>query len=265
MVRTTGSNLVNASPLLLAVLFLAASAAAQELTVQEVLARMVEAQQASRRQAQSYIAERQYKVYKDEEARAKSEITAEISFLPPGDKRFAIKKSSGGMAENVVRKALEHESSMARHPGISSVTPENYDFELTGTSACGDRLCYVLKLIPKRQTKDLIHGYAWVDAERFMVRRAEGRPAKNPSWWVREVTVRVEYDEVNGVWLQTASSATAKIRLAGHYKMDSQHVSLRRAEVSADAAAAPPTPPQKRRATRGATGLATSVTFNNQP
>lgn len=225
---------------MLAVLFLATSAAAQELTAAEIVARMVQAQQRSRQQAQAYVAERQYHVYKSEnnenKDRSNSEITAEISFLPPGEKSFSIKKSSGGMAENVVRKALEHESSMARNPGISSMTPDNYDFQLVGKAAVGNRLCYVLAVTPKRETKDLINGYIWVDAQRFMVRRAEGKPARNPSWWVKDVTVKIEYNDVNGVWLQTASTATAKIRFAGDYTLNSQHVSLQRAEISASAA-----------------------------
>jgi hypothetical protein len=221
---------------MLAVLFLAATsvANAQELTTQEVVIKMVQAQQQSRRQAQAYIAEREYHVFKAENRNNNSEITAEISFLPPGDKSFAIKKSPGGMAENVVRKALEHEATMARNPGAGSISPENYDFELVGKSALGEHLCYVLKLAPKRDSKDLIVGLAYVDAERFMVRRAEGKPARNPSWWVKDVTVRVDYNDVNGMWLQTASNATAKVRFAGEYTLNSRHLGMQRAEVSAE-------------------------------
>ncbi len=211
--------------------------AAQELSAPEIVARMVEAQRQSRERAQAYVAERQYRVSKKEkDAQNKSEITAEISFLPPGEKSFAIKKSTGGMAENVVRKTLEHEATVAKNPGISSVTPDNYDFELVGKTMLGDRLCYVMKLLPKRESKDLIDGHVWVDAERFMVRRAEGKLAKNPSWWVKDVSLRVEYNDVAGVWLQTASSATAKLRLVGDYTLQSQHIRLQRAEVSASAA-----------------------------
>ncbi len=254
-------------------------ASAQELSAPEVIARMVQAQQQSRQQAQAYVAERQYRVSKNEkETQNKSEITAEISFLPPGDKSFAIKKSTGGMAENVVRKTLEHEATVARNPGVSSVTPDNYDFELIGKTMLGDRLCYVLKLLPKRDSKDLIKGHVWVDAERFMVRRAEGKLAKNPSWWVKDVALRVEYNDVAGVWLQTASTATAKIRLAGDYTLHSQHVRLQRAEISASAAtsaspgpisrraaASAPSDTNKRRVLRSEQGLASSVSFGGRP
>jgi hypothetical protein len=247
---------------MLAVLFLAASAGAQELTTPEIIDRMVRAQQLSRQQAHAYVAERQYHVFKSaghsKEPRSNSAITAEISFLPPGEKTFAIKKSPGGMAENVVRKTLEHEATVARNPGISSVTPDNYDFELMGKSALGDRLCYVMKLTPKRESKDLIKGYVWVDAERFMVRRAEGKLSKNPSWWVKDVTVKVDYNDVGGVWVQTASNATAKVRLAGDYTLNSQHVRLQRAEISASNTV-PPRASGKRRMLRGAPGIAVSV------
>lgn len=257
---------------------MAASAAAQDLTTAEIVERMVLAQQQSRQYAQAYVAERQYRVAKKEKVGlSKSEITAEISFLPPGQKSFAIKKSTGGMAENVVRKTLEHEATVARNPGVSSVTPDNYDFELVGKTALGDRLCYVFQVTPKRDSKDLIKGHVWVDAERFMVRRAEGKLAKNPSWWVKDVTIKVEYRDVSGVWLQTASTATAKVRLAGDYTLNSQHIRLTRAQVSASAAAPHASAPAlrrvmqstpgsstKRRIPRGAQGLATAVAFDGR-
>ncbi|MEO6119584.1 MAG: hypothetical protein ABIP12_02755 [Terriglobales bacterium] len=250
---------------MMVIMGVSAMAQAQELTAPEIAERMVRAQQQSREQAQAYVAERKYHVAKkqsDDQGLNKSEITAEISFLPPGQKSFAIKKSTGGMAENVVRKTLEHEATVARNPGISSVTPDNYDFELVGKTMLDDRLCYVLKLHPKRDSKDLIQGTVWVDAQRFMVRRAEGKLAKNPSWWVKDVSVRVEYDDVAGVWIQTASTATAKVRLAGDYTLNSQHVRLQRAEVSAAVAPAPSN--KKRRVLRSDPGLASSVTFGRE-
>lgn len=254
---------------MLAVLFFAASAAAQELTAPEIVERMVQAQHLSREQARAYVAERQYHVYKagdNNEAKTNSEITAEISFLPPGDKTFSIKKSTGGMAENVVRKTLEHEASVARNPGISSVTPDNYDFQLVGKTALGDRLCYVMKITPKRESKDLIKGFIWVDAQRFMVRRAEGKLSKNPSWWVKDVTVKVDYNDVAGLWVQTASNATAKVRFAGDYTLNSQHLSLQRAETSASSAPPPSSSRNaKRRLVRSEQGLASSVGFGARP
>lgn len=252
---------------MLAVLFLASTAAAQghDLTAAEIVARMVDAQNMSRRQAQAYVAERRYNVFKSEEQGKNSEITAEISFLPPGDKRFAIKKSTGGMAENVVRKTLEHEANVARHPEISSVTPDNYDFELVGKTALGNSLCYVMKIAPQRESKDLIKGYIWVDAQRFMVRRAEGKLSKNPSFWVKDVSVKVEYNDVAGLWVQTASNATAKIRFAGDYTLRSQHLSLQRAEVSASATVPHPSSAAKRHILRSEQGLANSVGFGARP
>ncbi|HUQ50268.1 MAG TPA: outer membrane lipoprotein-sorting protein [Terriglobales bacterium] len=203
--------------------------------MQEIVIRLVEAQNQTRKSASAYVAERKYNVFKNESGKGKAEIMAEISFLPPGEKTFAIKQSSGGMPENVVRKALEHEASNARNPNISSITPENYDFELIGQEMLDGNQCFVMKIVPKRESKDLLKGKVWVDANRFMVRRAQGKPAKSPSFWVKDVFITLDYNDVAGVWLQTRSEATAKIRFAGEYILNSQHLQLRRAEVSADA------------------------------
>lgn len=238
------------------------SAQNNTLTTQQIVDRLVEAQIETRKSAPAYVAERQYNVYKNEQGKAKSVVMAEINFLPPGDKTFAIKKSSGGMAENVVRKTLEHEASNARNPGISSITPDNYDFELVGQETLDGNLCYVLNVVPKRETKDLIKGRVWIDANRFMVRRAQGKPARNPSFWVKDVSITLDYNDVSGVWLQTHSEASAKVRFAGEYIFSSQHLQLRRAEVSAAVKpSAASKLSSKHRAERAQQSLASGIVF----
>jgi hypothetical protein len=211
----------------------------KSLSIPELVGRMVAAQAQSRLHGHAYTVQRLYQVVRNENEedskRNKSEITAEITFLPPAEKKFAIQKSSGGVAERVVRKTLEHEVGMTRNPTINGINPENYDFELLGKESISGRDCYLLKLLPKRESKDLLEGRIWVDGQRFLIRRVEGAPARNPSWWVKDVQLAIDYGDVGGIWLQTASRARAHVRFAGDYSMFSQQVSFRRAEVVADA------------------------------
>ena len=56
----------------------------------------------------------------------------------------------------------------------------------------------------------------------FTAPRAE--PAKSLSWWVRDVRMVFLYGDVEGMWLQTASEATATVRILGQHTIVSQDV-----------------------------------------
>ena len=77
------------------------------------------------------------------------------------------------------------------------------------------QLCYVLELLPRRKSKDLLRGTIWVDANTYLPRRVDGEPAKSPSWWLKDVRVALRYGYVGPMWVQTSSEATANVRLHG--------------------------------------------------
>ena len=74
-------------------------------------------------------------------------------------------------------------------------------------------------------------GDVWVDASTYLPRRFEGELAKAPSWWVRDVRVAFIYGKVGGMWLQTASEASANVRILGRSTMVSRDVSYKLNEV----------------------------------
>jgi len=51
--------------------------------------------------------------------------------------------------------------------------------------AVAGRTAYVLNVKPKGKEKYLFQGLIWVDAEDYALVRAEGSPAKNPSFWTK--------------------------------------------------------------------------------
>ncbi len=94
--------------------------------------------------------------------------------------------------------------------------------------------CYVLELLPRRKDKNLLRGDIWVDANTYLLRRTEAEPAKKtPSWWLRDVRIALLYGDVGGMWLQTASEATAKVRILGQYTMVSRDVKYKISELVA--------------------------------
>ncbi|HUX11170.1 MAG TPA: hypothetical protein VMW51_11035, partial [Terriglobia bacterium] len=68
-------------------------------------------------------------------------------------------------------------------------------------------------------------------ANTYLIRRFEGQPARNPSWWVRDVRVALTYGDVGGMWLQTASKSTAKARILGPYTVVSRDVRYQISEL----------------------------------
>jgi hypothetical protein len=211
-----------------------ASQAVQAPDVTIIIDRMIQAHAEEVAQRRAYNLTRNYRIYEGTTQAPKSEITAVVTFLPPQSKSFAIVQSTGGMAERMVRKALEREVELARDPTVSQIVPANYDFEYAGEESVQGKRCFVLLMHPKRNTKDLLNGRLWVDAERYSIRQVEGEPAATPSWWVKNVHLLLTYADVDGMWIQTGTEATAHIRMAGDYKMVSKDVRFDTAETVSD-------------------------------
>lgn len=206
----------------------------QAIDAATIVDRMLQAYADDAAQRRAYNLTRNYRIYEGSAPTVKSEITAVVNFLPPQSKSFSIVQSTGGMAERMVRKALEREVDLAKDPTVSQIVPANYGFEYAGEDFVQGKRCYVLLLHPRRRVKDLLKGRVWIDAERFSIRQVEGEPAAMPSWWVKNVHLLLSYKDVNGMWIQTGTEATAHIRMAGDYKMVSRDVRFDSAETVSD-------------------------------
>ena len=115
---------------------------------------------------------------------------------------------------------------MAAHAKASEFTPDNYSFALLGRGNLAGKQFYVLQLSPKRECTELIRGKAWIDADTFLVTRIEGEPAKNPSWWVKNLHLSINYGRADGLWLPLETRATADLRLLGTHTLSSNSVQV---------------------------------------
>jgi len=229
--------------LLALLVILAAPAWAQSPDLNTIITRMGQAQAGARARHQAYTDTRIYQVMDGKNieaagAKPKYEVLASISFLPPGQKTYAIEKSNSGMAEHVVRKVLDKEVELTKTPELTEISPANYDFTYDGERTWDNARCFLLSMTPKHDSKNLIKGQVWVDESSYLVRHVEGAPLKSPSFWVHDVSMSFTYGEVAGMWLQRESEATAKVRFAGDFVLRSQDVNVQTAETLADAAAA---------------------------
>lgn len=206
--------------------------------VETIIARMAQAQAENRARLRPYSVTRDYKLFGKERHETKSQVIADVSFVPPDFKKYAIQHASGtGLGEKIVRRMLESEAEVAKDYSSTDISPDNYDFHFIGEEDVSGQRCYVLELLPRRKDKYLLRGNIWVDASTHLLRRTEGEPAKTLSWWVRDVHIALLYGDVGGMWLQTASEATANVRILGQYTMVASDKKYKISELVAGAPA----------------------------
>jgi hypothetical protein len=203
-------------------------------TIETIIARMAQARAQNDVRLRPYTVTRDYKLFGKEKDKARSQVIADVIFVPPDLKNYAIQQTNGtGLGERIVRRMLASEVEITRDYVSTDFSPKNYDFRFIREEEASGQRCYVLELLPRRKDKNLLRGNIWVDANTYLLRRTEGEPAKTPSWWVRDVRIALFYGDVGGMWLQTALDASATVLMLGPYRMVSRDVRYRISELAA--------------------------------
>ena len=204
---------------------------AKSMSLNEIVESLERAQQGAR--PVSYQVIREYRLFGAQDSKANSQVIAEVNFRPPARGDYRIQQSSGSdRGLQVVRRLLDHEAERASQDSKArtALNRDNYDFSYVGEAILGGPSCYVVELKPKRKEKELISGQAWVDEHSFMVRQIEGELAKSPSWWIKNVHVKLAFDDRGGTWMQTNMEAVADVRIAGPHTLTSRIVDYRTAD-----------------------------------
>ena len=94
----------------------------------------------------------------------------------------------------------------------SSLVPANYEFQPNGVDR--DGLANVL-LSPRRKEDVLVSGqmFLWPDSGRLV--RLQGRLAKSPSFWVKNVEIVRVYEQIAGTVMPVSLHSKAQVRLLG--------------------------------------------------
>ena len=195
-------------------------------TVEAIVERMGQARVENRARFRPYVVTRSYKLFGKEENKIKSLVVADIAFVPPNLKNYVIEESSGaGLGERAVRRILQSEAEAAKDYDATDYSPANYKFRyLRDEQNVSGQRSHVLEMLPKREEKNLLRGKIWVDSNTYRIQRFEGEPAKSSSWWVRDVRMVLLYSDVDGMWLQTGTEATARVRVLGPHRLISSDV-----------------------------------------
>lgn len=195
--------------------------------VNTIVSRMLAAQQRNRKQVKPLTVKRDYQLL-DKEQTQKAQLIAHITYVAPDQKQYQIESSHGGLGEKILKDVLVKEVQPPKDPERKEFSQKNYDIQFLRTEPLDGHNCYVLGLTPKRDDKELISGKVWVDQQSYNIRRLEGTPAKNPSWWIRDLHVLMDFADVNGMWLRTFTYAVANVRFKGRYEMVARDVEYHR-------------------------------------
>ena len=204
---------------LIFVMALAAQNTSQQLpTADAVVAKMMERDAQRHAALHGYTAVRRY-VLENERHHKRAEMLVRMECLEDGSKQFETVSSDGwgGARKHVFPRLLESERE-ASLPDIrdrSRITPENYSFEMLGTDYINQRPAYVIAISPKTQNKYLVQGRIWVDRDEYAIVRIDGRPAQNPSFWIKSVHFVHSYEKSGSFWLPAADRSLTDVRIFG--------------------------------------------------
>ena len=167
-----------------------------------------------------YQVARKYILFRRDDRKPSSEVTAQVSFTPPDVKTFNITEEHGNpMGKNIVHDVLEQEIASTQAGHKSDVCRSNYDFVFLREENFGAVPEYVLHIIPKRQEKGLLLGDIWVDAKTYHIRQIVGIPLKSPSFWIKDLHITLRFASENDMWMSVSMDAIATIRFLGIYAL----------------------------------------------
>jgi len=209
--------------LLAVVLFLLPAAAlsvAQDTslpTASEVVERMVQRDTQRQTLTQGYAGKRRY-VLENDGMHKHAEMLVRVNGDSDGTKHFEILSEQGWKAaqKHVLRKMLESESQSSAPEAREKtrLCSDNYEFHMVGL-VVGDRPTYAIDVKPKRKDKLLFEGRIWVDTEDYALVRAEGNPAKTPSFWTKHIHFVHTYEKQGGFWFPLSTESVTDAHVFG--------------------------------------------------
>jgi len=183
-----------------------------------LVARMLAHNTQRQRQLAGYRGMRRY-VLENDRMNKHAEMVVRVEGDADETKHFEVVSEEGWKAaqKHVLQKMLASESE-ASSPEIrlkTRLSPENYEFDAARTELLGDRMAYVIDVVPRRRDGRLFEGQIWIDAQDYALARVEGKPAKNPSFWTSSVHFVHAYQKSGPFWFPASTESVTDVRIFG--------------------------------------------------
>ena len=192
----------------------------------EVMAKMFAQDGKREALSQGYAGYRRY-IFDNNRLHKHAELLVTVKCDSDGSKHFDVVSEEGWKTANhkILRKMLESEAETSQpltRPK-SRLTPDNYSFSLVERDSIDGRPMYVIDVTPKRSDKYLFEGRIWVDANDYALVRAEGKPAKNPSFWTRSIHFVHQYQKSGDFWFPDTTESITQARIVGNTDVTIQY------------------------------------------
>lgn len=188
----------------------------------EIVDRMMQVEIAQEKNAPYYRSTRSYRLQNADGSKA-VEMVVQVDYNGDSGKTIRVVDQRGaeGMFRRALAKVIEAEvrTSDKDQRDRTRLSPKNYTFQLAGTEVREGRRCFVLQLHPKRLSKFLIDGRAWIDAQDFGLNALEGRTAASVSFWVGKPFISQSYAKVRGIRLLARNRSVADAKLVGRMSL----------------------------------------------
>ena len=140
------------------------------------------------------------------------------TYTAPDKLEFSILSQTGSklLLNRVLLKLLDSEREAFRNQSQVALNPANYTFDSEGVEQLlASQPCYVLGVNPRKENKFLYRGKVWIDGYDFALAHMEGRPAKSPSFWIRDTQIDSSWAKVGEYWLIQHSRSVSHVRMGG--------------------------------------------------
>jgi hypothetical protein len=194
-------------------------------SVDQIVARLEEADWARNTALLSYTARRSYLLV-NERFKKRAEMIVRVRYAQPGSKSFEVLSQDGSslLCDRVIKRVIKGEEDGSRRESrqMSRISPANYRLRVVGAEELRGRECYVLDLVPRSTSPYLVRGRAWIDKDDCAVVRVEGLLAKKPSIWVGNPKITQDYNKQGAFWLPVTSTTITDAPIFGRTTLSIQ-------------------------------------------
>jgi hypothetical protein len=152
------------------------------------------------------------------------EYEVQQHFLAPRTLAFKAVRFTGDtfVKTNVITRLLQSEVDHAQKddPALNAISPANYKFSYKGTNELQGRIVHIYQLKPRQKREGLFKGRIYVDAYSGSLVRAEGRPVKSPSLFIKKVDFVQDYADVGAFTFPVHVHSEAVARIVGRAIVD---------------------------------------------
>src|SRR5579863_6293001 len=152
------------------------------------------------------------------------EYEVQQSYTAPKTLTFKSVRFTGDsfVKTNVITRLLQSEVDHVQKddPSLNAISPANYKFSYKGTSQLNGRKVHVYQLKPREKRAGLFKGRIYVNAYTGSLVRAEGRPAKSPSLFIKKIEFVQDYADFGPFTFPVHVHSEATARIVGRAIVD---------------------------------------------